>query len=944
MKRELKTILLEQAKVKRSAEEEMIERPLNLEMIEALVNNLCKEYSDRIGEDFESIYSYIFDILSAEGQRTIGDFTCLDAKDEYQPWVQKRKTETELFFWNRYKSLLKKDYELKVIQSTDSSTDYILDRLGNPGSPDIFNKRGLVMGSVQMGKTLNYIGLINKAADMGYKLIVVLAGGTETLRQQTQKRIEEGFINKRDGDDDSYDKRKPISYTTHAQDFNRLPITPPSLYQTSNPIVLVCKKNAPVLRNLLEQWLIPAHGLAEDENQNRPFVVKGDKPLLFIDDEADYASVNTADIEDNPQERTTINELIRKILYRFEKKSYLAYTATPFANIFIDPESDVNQWESDDLFPRNFIYILALPSNYKGPQNYFNGYIDQNDHDHESHNNVTVLSDAEDHRMLDFIHIDKDSDDPDDHVYEVRGMTEELKEAIRYFFLVVAERHIRGQSIDHNSMMINFQYLTKLQDALYIHIKDYADELKQSISSYANLPLEHALEDPNLDDLNTTFEEKLESKLKKPRTFQEILNNLNQTQSIEVIQVHYRSNDVLDYDANTQGLNVIAIGGFSLSRGLTLKGLSVSFLDRTTKTSDTLLQMGRWFGYRDGYDDLCHIYIDSQSHDFLVQINETLDELYAELETMHRANLTPKDFGLQVRDHAGGLLITARSKMRSATFASTSISFWGQKYQSVWVPDDENIHNKNKLAVEKFIISLDRGLYEDNSKKHIWRDVLAESILNFLESFQESTRLDNENIHIREFLRELKSEFSKWTVQLFTNQQPSAQAAKIRGKPFESIELGDLKVYSGLRKFKSPENHILKTDRSQIGASDLDQQILTSEEYKVYEELLIENADAKKTQVARAALKNPVLTIFPIIPFKTNSKGDDELIFSNVEGIFLYSITIPRLMKDGSHPVQNDRKYALTSRKIEEITERSKAIAEDEMLMNEIAEETEYVE
>ena len=389
-------------------------------------------------------------------------------------------------------------------------------------------------------------------------------------------------------------------------------------------------------------------------------------------------------------------------------------------------------------------------------------------------------------------------------------------------------------------------------------------------------------------------------------------------------------------------MNVIAIGGFSLSRGLTLKGLSVSFLDRTTKTSDTLLQMGRWFGYRDGYDDLCRIYIDSQSHEFLVQINETLDELYAELETMQRANLTPKEFGLQVRDHAGGLLITARSKMRSATFASVNISFWGQKYQSVWLPNDISVHTENQIIVDKFISSLEKDHYVNEPKKHVWRSVPANNILEFLDNFQEATRLDNENIHVREFLREFKAEFSEWTVQLFSNQQPSRQGELMRGSAFKSIDIGDLKVYSGLRKFKAPEDNILKTDRSQIGASDLDQKILTHEEHKIYEELLKENIDVPKAQTARRALRNPVITIFPIIPFKvTNS--NDELIFPNSEGIFLFSITIPRLMKDGSHPVLSDQRYALTTRRIEEINERSQGIAEDEKLI-EIAEEAEHVE
>ena len=929
MARDIRIILLEQARTRRSAKEEVTGKPLNLDMIESLVETVCSELYDSNAEDYDSVKNYIFDKLAAEGKRTIGDFSCV-SDDTYRPWINNRKIDTQLYFWDRYVQLLNKQYNLGVIQNTDDATDFILDRLGNP-KEESFNKRGLVMGSVQMGKTLNYIGLINKAADMGYKLIIVLAGGTETLREQTQKRINEGFIEKRDGEDEDYDKRKPISYTNVAQDFNKLERTPPSLYQVKNSIVLVCKKNAPVLKNLLEDWVIKAHELESEDFPNGPKQIGGDNSLLFIDDEADYASVNTADISSNASDRTKINRRIREILARFTKRSYLAYTATPFANIFIDPESNNNEWEDDDLFPKNFIYRLAFPSNYKGPRNYFGG-------GEESFNSVKTLSFEEGNRMIDFINIDRESEDKDEHIYEVNGMTEDLKEAIRYFFIVVVERYIRGQGVEHNSMMINFQYLTKLQDELYIHVNQYGKELKQSISSFYKLPLNQALSDKNIQDLKETFDNIFQNSPKKhEREFEEILKNFNQAHSIKVVVVHYRSQHTLDYDQHSEGLNVIAIGGFSLSRGLTLNGLSVSFLDRTTRASDTLLQMGRWFGYRDGYDDLCRIYIDYQSQEYLERISETLDELYEELEIMNRANLTPYDFGLRVRDHAGGLLITAKTKMRSAQITTVNISFWGQKYQSVWLPNNIDSMTNNENAVKKLITGLDKDLYQSDSapKKHIWRNVSSSDVFEFLDSFEEAKRPDNENIFIREFLKEMKSEFSSWTIQLFKNQNPSAKAAEIRGSAFKGIKISDdIEVFSGLRKFLKPENKIIKTDRSQIGASDMDEQILTDDERSQYENYLNNKDDVpNKAQAARTALKNPVLTIYPIIPF-----NEDKLLFPEIEGIFLYSISIPRLMKDGSHPVKSKKKYALNPIAIKAIKERELRMEEDRKLA-EISEE-----
>jgi hypothetical protein len=934
MIRDIRTILLEQARTRRSAKEEVTGKPINLDMIESLVESICQEFNEEIQEDYESVKNYIIDKLAAEGERTVGDFSCI-SDNSYKPWIDSRKVDTPWFFWNRYVQFLNKNHPISVIQSTDSATDYILDRLGDP-KEESFNKRGLVMGSVQMGKTLNYVGLINKAADMGYKLIIILAGGTENLRKQTQYRINKGFIDKRDEEGEEYNKRKPISYTNSTQDFNKLEITPPSLYQTSNPIVLVCKKNAPVLKNLLEDWVIKAHGLQSDDFPAGPGHIAGDNALLFIDDEADYASVNTKDMSKDSNERTKINERIRQILARFKKRSYLAYTATPFANIFIDPDGDNNEWEDDDLFPKNFIYKLALPSNYRGPRNYFGS-------SHESLSNVRTLSVEHGNRMVDFTHIDRDSDDKEEHVYEINGIPEDLKEAIRYFFLLVTERSLRGQGIEHKSMMINVSYLIKLQDALYMWVEQYAKDLQRSINSYHKLPLQDALSDNNISDLKNTFDNVFTRTSKKDMDFKEILKNLNQALSIKVMTVHSKSEDVLDYSHYKKGLNVIAIGGFSLSRGLTLEGLSVSFLDRTTKTSDTLLQMGRWFGYRDGYDDLCKIYIDYQSQEYFIRINETLEELYAELDTMNRANLTPYDFGLQVRDHAGGLLITAKAKMRTAQITTVDISFWGQKYQSVWLPNNIDDMNQNHRTVINLIQNLDRNLYQENNapKRHIWREVPAEYVFNFLDNFIESNRSDNENIFIREFLKDRKDEFSNWTIELDSNLKPSSSARELKGSDFNAIKINDdIEVFSGLRKFIQPRGEtftVLKTDRSQIGASNQDEKILTSAEEVLYNNYKENQNNA--AQAARTALKNPVLTIFPRIPFYQNDDNSDrKLIFPELDGIFLFSISIPRLMKNGSHPIEGKQKYALNTTAINALKEIAIRQEEDSRL-TEITEE-----
>ncbi|MDB0066558.1 Z1 domain-containing protein [Gammaproteobacteria bacterium] len=931
MIRDIRTIILEQTKSRRCAREEVAGQPLNKEMIKALAESTCEEFYDINASDFNAVKKYVIDKLNYDGERTIGEHISI-SDDSYKPWVNNRKKDVPLYYWNRYVDFLGKKYEFKVIQDTDDATDWVIDRLGDP-LEEKFNKRGLVMGSVQMGKTLNYVGLVNKAADMGYKLIIILAGGTESLRKQTQERINEGFIDKRQSDDEEYNKKRPISYTNVAQDFNKLEKAMPSLDVTTTPIVLVCKKNASVLNNLLMDWVIKGHSLRSEQFPSGRERIGSEHSLLFIDDEADYASINTKDISKNSGDRTRINELIRLLLNRFDKRSYVAYTATPFANIFIDPQSNNNEWEDDDLFPKNFIHQLGRPSNYKGPASYFGD-------NEESNTSVITLSNEVGERMFDFINKDREED-----IYEVTGMTENLKESIRHFFLVVAERSIRGQEIEHNSMMINFQYLTRLQNELYILVNQYVKELQRSITSYSKLPTNLALEDENISKLMKTFNGVFMRGSKyKNRSFDEILQSLDEARTIKVVKVHHRSDDNLDYDQHPKGLNVIAIGGFSLSRGLTLEGLSVSFLDRTTKASDTLLQMGRWFGYRDGYDDLCKIYIDFQSREYFSRINETLAELEAELRTMNQYSLTPVDFGLQVREHAGGLLITAKPKMRSAQISSINISFWGQKYQSTWIPNDPKKIVNNKKEVVKLVSNLDNSLYQESSEpnKYIWRNVSSDNVFSFLDNFQEPNRNDNKNILLRDFLKEMRNELgelSLWTVQLISNATQSEKAGRIRGKNFVGVDINDqITVFSGLRKFLPPaadSKDSLKISGSQIGDADIDIKILTKEEHIKYKEM---NNDVDSAPVARTALKNPVLYLFPIIPYYKGTNGDDDkLVFEETDDVFMFNVSIPRLMSDGSHPVKCDKKYALNTTKIN-IYQKALAEHEDQKL-DEVSEE-----
>ena len=243
-------------------------------------------------------------------------------------------------------------------------TDEILDYSGNPIDTDGWRRRGMVIGHVQSGKTTNYASLICKAADAGYKIIILLAGITNSLRQQTQERLDEYFIGRKSVfqavaqepltiANYAGERRFPAYGTSRDRDFSKTAATTwgVTLSALNEPIIFVTKKNKSTLENLAE-WLGPT--------QFR-------EPLLLIDDEADNASINTSA---NPTRITAIDHRDPDDLSKFDRSTYVGYTATPFANIFIDPDTE-HAMLQDDLFPRHFIKALDPPSNYMGAGRFF---------------------------------------------------------------------------------------------------------------------------------------------------------------------------------------------------------------------------------------------------------------------------------------------------------------------------------------------------------------------------------------------------------------------------------------------------------------------------------------------------------------------------------------------------------------------------------------------
>jgi hypothetical protein len=503
-------------------------------------------------------------------------------KVEHEPWLDARRAKIDPFYWNRYRELLLRSGWPPLVAGTlDRSMDELLDLLGDPLTSGPWKRRGLVVGDVQSGKTASYAALICKAADAGYRMVILLAGTLENVRRQTQERLDAAFVglDSRDflardqlkhkthigvGHIDS--RRDGIVFTSRDKDFraaiaSALSI---SLNSVKEPVLVVAKKNKGVLRNL-STWL-------RTMNADRQGHI--DLPLLLIDDEADNASINT---RNDPNETTAINKGIRDLLALFTRSSYVGFTATPFANIFIDPTS-TDDMLGDDLFPGNFIHLLEPPTNYVGMNNVFQPIDPEQPEAGEAEAWAAGIRTIE------------DSDDwlPVDHkVGVVAGaIPGSLLTALRQFLLTCALRDLRIRDrVDnhekgiHRSMLVNVSRFTAVQNQVAAQIHVELERIRQQVRLYGKLEASQAeARSTEIGVLRNVFEEEFSN---DGFTWGAVLSILHDAISpIRVQPVNQGTGAAsLDYSVvnETPGVRVVAVGGNSLSRGLTLEGLCVSY-------------------------------------------------------------------------------------------------------------------------------------------------------------------------------------------------------------------------------------------------------------------------------------------------------------------------------------------------------------------------------
>lgn len=737
-------------------------------------------------EDREKIFTeieYKFKIKHSEGEAIFDDY------DNIIDWYNNQNVE-DPFFWNRYRQYLieKSSIDINSINLMDMKTlPELLNCLGNPKEEFEGKKlrKGLIIGDVQSGKTATYIGMITKAADAGYKVVILLAGITESLRQQTQERVDEGIVgfttkkigrNVRSGKVGVGIDNQPMratSFTSCVSDFvanaDKIATT---LESHKSLVIFVIKKNVSVLQKLFN-WL-------KDYNLDP---VKGyvDQPMLLIDDEADNASVNTKKDETDP---TKTNKLIRNICNLFKNATYVGFTATPFANVFIDPDS-VDSMKQADLFPEHFIYILPTPSTYIGANKIFynNGIY---------HGNLRYIEDIDEPDYDSDEYKDAKMYDPEylnegpfyyKHLKEWHGtLPKSLHDAILCFFIANTVRDLRGDIEKPRSMLVNMSRFVKVQK----YIKEYVVNEKSNFLAKIKYDFN---DDNNHNKIQPLYKE-LEELWKKhfsnvkDISFERVANKDNLISAVDPIEVMVvnggKSSGKLDYKLN-KGLRAIAVGGLALSRGLTLEGLLVSYFYRNTSTFDVLMQMGRWFGYRPHYSDLFQIWISRLSADWYEEVAKASQELKDDIKEMFEQRLTPKDFGIKVRDYSDDLQITASNKMRNS-FSWNQLTYYGNIIDTPYISRNIQQNKDNWQAVKNFTADLCNNgygfrladqrdgapsdVYSETDKSRYFADVPKDDIVSFLSQIKCS--LVNMNFNTEEIVKFLSDPdtigVEKWDV------------------------------------------------------------------------------------------------------------------------------------------------------------------------------------
>ena len=835
------------------------------------IDNLLKSFI-KSSSDSRKFEKELKDFLETSYAQVIeNDLTLIAKRSDHVDWLKEdRKVWKNANSTNSQFAYYKSKVAIHLGNGFDEmniSTDEILSLLEDPKRSNKWMTRGMVVGDVQSGKTSHYTGLITKAIDSGYKLIIVLSGIYNALRAQTQKRIEDNTI--KTGQHGECNKvffatgtpdyiwRDNIRIVHKENDFSA-DIAQGISITHKDPLVMVVKKNVSVLANIL-MWL-NKQGLEKTDkewkwNENKwrndlhkQYLPKKqlacDQQFLLIDDECDSASIDisrraTAGPQDEWDEAqiqefkntdpSKTNQLIRRILMCFKRNAYVGYTATPLANAFINYSSQKED-EGLDIFPKDFIRLLGRKDDYVGPENVF-GIAEKNyDPDEEM---VSLSEDIDENKTPQVKWIYDYRDDYDDPTFtkedgtidekerdkkyrdeakdknDVKGwlplyhgighqclfqeefnIPPSLRTAINTFLINIATKYLRKKNNEHNSMLIHVSRFTSVQQTIIVQVKKYLDDLRKKISYGQDEKLRDEIKKEfnniwsNDTQKNLNLKKYPESvKINFKSVWDKILEIItSETNPLELVQINSLSDDVLDYDRHKNGWNVIVVGGAAISRGITLEGLSVSYFTRIAKipTSDTLIQMGRWFGYRKGYEDLWRVYVPKILHILFRQFSFTMEKAREKFHDLSEQDKRPADYAIEVPCFPGWNLVS-KTKARDikiipepySSFTATSrtpvlyfkneeriknielthnlIDILPEKFETeieinkklkdekIWNPlpfDDAKIDNN--LPIEEIREKIFKKGYEQVKlrKAYLWRSVDVKEIIKYFGNYK----------------------------------------------------------------------------------------------------------------------------------------------------------------------------------------------------------------
>jgi hypothetical protein len=825
----------------------------------------------------------------------------------------------------------------KYILENKKSSLSIIEKLADPNSSSEILIKGLVVGSVQSGKTANFNGVINSAIDLGYKLIIVLSGITEDLRSQTQYRIENDVI----GDKESKSGRNgeelwrgvgavtPFkiedrqivvrSITSISSDFNR------GIWEGDHSLnnfnILICKKNVSILKNIL-LWLNDKNG---GEKSNIPFLV--------IDDEADNASLNNMGYK-GKEYATKINLEIRALLDLFKIRSYLGYTATPFANVLQDrnersdkkysipklnqdriPEGEPKNFDFTlipNLFPEDFIDLLYPPSNYIGIKHFFD--TKEDDPNRKINKIESLIADPIDDYLGSFpirvykgdgtstFSINKNQDKELEKLNPSRSakqtddypriLPESLKESILCFILTIAVRLSRKPEMvnselyqPHHSMLIHISRFGLWQNRTKKLIKEYLEgpegETGSGLFSHIKNDKTNSVTFNEFERIWNKYYYYIINNIKNlvpvgyeddfmvPKDFKEhILPLLPQAiNNIEVKAINSLTKDCLRYpkngDSDFSEKKYIAIGGNRLSRGFTLEGLTINYFLRGTENADTLMQMGRWFGYRPGYLDCCKLFTNIEAIEKFNEASLIIEDLENKFEQLSKLpDKSPRDYTLWIKNNPGVLKLTRGNFLKnlnrlSLVFSDTiqqSTQFILKKslIQESFNAFKNHVNRLNWELKEGYIIhnTNQEGLLEFIDLPSTMNNLNVLGLRGFLDECTKKDKLQNWTIAIKKIKRgeghELKKDISglPWDLNLITRRGPKEEEKNDR-----SVLL-DKNIYKARNStIISPIDFSVTLNQAQIEQAESKFRLLKKLEYIKDKNLSEEEAEKKAATV-----------------------------------------------------------------------------------------------